>query len=79
MEKQSSKGLGRAKIGALEAGDGEIGEILTRRSEGMTACEIYHKGILDALSEADLHVYDLLRAEYERLHRLSLLLKYQQC
>ncbi|MHC4742061.1 MAG: serine hydroxymethyltransferase [Planctomycetota bacterium] len=79
-DKQSSKGPAPGRVGAFEAGRGDIGDILTPPSDGLTPCEIYHKGIFDSLGQADLHVYDLLRAEYERLQStIQLIAAENQC
>jgi len=46
----------------------------------IVGCEKYHKGILDALRESDPRVYDLLRAEYERLQNtIQLIAAENQC
>jgi len=80
LKKQSSKGLHPGKDGALRADDGEIGELLAGQGGRLIAFGEYHKGILDALSQADLHVYDLLRAEYERLQNtIQLIAAENQC
>ena len=81
LDKQSSEDLRRGKVGALRAVNKEACEVVGRESGGgVVECEEYHKGILDALRQTDLHVYELLRAEYERLaNTIQLIAAENQC
>ena len=80
MDKHSSEELRRGKIGVSRAVDKEIGGVLGQEPHPSVGCEEYHKDILDALRQADLRVYDLLRDEYERLQEtIQLIAAENQC
>jgi len=79
-DKHSSEVSHRTGTAALGDADKEVGEVLAGAPQPLIGCEEYHKGILDALHETDLHVYDLLRAEYERLQdTIQLIAAENQC
>ena len=79
-DKHSSEGLHPTGMPALGNAEKEVGEVLAGAPQPLIGCEEYHKGILDALHETDLHVYDLLRAEYERLQdTIQLIAAENQC
>jgi len=80
LDKHNSEGVRRGKIGALGAVGKELGEILGQEPHPSVGCEKYHKDILDALRQADVDVYDLVRAEYERLQKtIQLIAAENQC
>ena len=77
-DKHSFEERRRGKIGALRGPNEEICQILSH--EPIVGCEEYHKGTLDALRQTDLHIYDLVRAEYERLQNtIQLIAAENQC
>jgi len=79
-DKHSSEGSKQGKIGALREADKKIGGLMEQETGRFVGCEEYHKGVLDALRESDPHIYDLLRAEYERLQNtIQLIAAENQC
>jgi len=81
LDKHSGEGIRRPKLSALRAVDKEIAEVIAaRRHDEPVGCEEYHKAILDALRETDLHVYELLTREHERLQNtIQLIAAENQC
>jgi len=80
LDKHSSEGVRADKIGASGAAGKEIGKVLGQEAHRSVGCEEYHKCILDALRQSDLDVYNLLRAEYERLQKtIQLIAAENQC
>ncbi len=80
LDKHSGEELHGSKLSTTGAVDKEVGEAINKRPEKLQSCEEYHKGILDALRRTDLHVYELLRAEYDRLQNsLQLIAAENRC
>jgi len=45
---------------------GGVYELISKEDERLVGCEEYHKGIVDALKDADEQVYKLIEREYQR-------------
>ncbi|MBN2139326.1 MAG: serine hydroxymethyltransferase [Sedimentisphaerales bacterium] len=74
-DKHGTDGLSRGKVAALRRA-----VVPSCEAEALVGFEQYHKGILEALREKDLHVYELLQAEYERLQSsIQLIAAENQC
>jgi len=68
------------KVGILKPVSDRIRKVVSKGFERLQSCEEYHAGVLDGLREADLHVYELLTREYERLQSsLQLIAAENQC
>jgi len=80
LDKQSGEDVRAGKISALRVVNKEICEVMSKEAQSFLGCEEYHKGIVDALAKTDLHVYELVRAEYERLaNSIQLIAAENQC
>jgi len=80
LDKESDKKPDPGKVGTVDKPDKKIGEVISQPPETLQSCEEYHESILEALRETDLHVYELLRREYERLgNSIQLIAAENQC
>ncbi len=80
LDEHSGEELHGSKLSTVGAVDKEAGEAINKRPEKLQSCEEYHKGILDALRRTDLDVYELLKAEYDRLQNsLQLIAAENRC
>jgi len=80
LGRQTSKKPNAKKVGPLRTVKKEIPPAAGKEIGRFLSCEEYHGGILEALRRADLHVYELLRREYERLlNTIQLIAAENQC
>lgn len=80
LDKHSGEELHGSKLSTVGAAGNEAGEAINKRPEKLQSCEEYHKGILDALRRTDLDVYELLKAEYDRVQNsLQLIAAENRC
>jgi len=80
LDKHSGEGIRPPGLTAFRAADKEIAEVIDHRHDEPVGCEEYHKAILDALRQTDLHIYELLTREHERLQNtIQLIAAENQC